>query len=43
MAKFNVAEARARFSELVQKAASGEEVVMARGRQAGVVIAPTRP
>jgi prevent-host-death family protein len=30
MAQFNVAEAKSRFSELVQKAVSGEEVVIAR-------------
>ena len=30
MAQFNVAEAKARFSELVQKAVSGEEVVIAK-------------
>jgi prevent-host-death family protein len=30
VAQFNVAEAKARFSELVQKAVSGEEVVIAR-------------
>ncbi len=30
MSQFNVAEAKARFSELVQKAVSGEEVVIAR-------------
>jgi prevent-host-death family protein len=29
VAQFNVAEAKARFSELVQKAVSGEEVVIA--------------
>ena len=29
MPQFNVAEAKARFSELVQKAVSGEEVVIA--------------
>jgi prevent-host-death family protein len=29
MPQFNVAEAKARFSELVQRAASGEEVVIA--------------
>jgi prevent-host-death family protein len=28
--QFNVAEAKARFSELVQKAVSGEEVVIAK-------------
>ena len=30
MTQFNVAEAKARFSELVQKAVSGEEVVIAK-------------
>lgn len=30
MAQFNVAEAKSRFSELVQKAVSGEEIVIAR-------------
>ena len=30
MAQFNVAEAKARFSELVQKAVSGEEIVIAK-------------
>ena len=30
MPQFNVAEAKARFSELVDKAVSGEEVVIAR-------------
>ena len=30
MPQFNVAEAKARFSELVQKAVSGEEIVIAR-------------
>lgn len=30
MAQFNVAEAKARFSELVQKAVSGEDVVIAK-------------
>ena len=30
VAQFNVAEAKSRFSELVQKAVSGEEVVIAR-------------
>ncbi len=30
MPQFNVAEAKARFSELVQKAVSGEDVVIAR-------------
>lgn len=30
MPQFNVAEAKARFSEIVQKAISGEDVVIAR-------------
>ena len=30
MAKFNVAEAKSRFSELVQKAMIGEEVIIAK-------------
>ena len=30
MAQFNVAEAKARLSELVQKAVSGEEIVIAK-------------
>lgn len=33
MAKFNVAEAKARFSELVQKAMVGEEVIIAKDNQ----------
>ena len=30
MAKFNVADAKARFSELIQKAMVGEEVIIAK-------------
>ena len=30
MAKFNIADAKARFSELVQKAMVGEEVIIAK-------------
>jgi prevent-host-death family protein len=30
MAQFNIAEAKARFSELVEKALAGDEVVVAR-------------
>jgi prevent-host-death family protein len=30
MAKFNVADAKSRFSELIQKAMAGEEVIIAR-------------
>ncbi len=30
MAQFNIAEAKARFSELVEKALAGDEVIVAR-------------
>jgi prevent-host-death family protein len=30
LAKFNIAEAKARFSELIQKAMVGEEVIIAK-------------
>ena len=40
MAQFNVAEAKARFSELVQKAMSGEEVVIARDRKPLLKLVP---
>ena len=30
MAKFNIAEAKSRFSELVQKAMLGEEIIIAK-------------
>jgi prevent-host-death family protein len=40
MAQFNVAEAKARLSELVQKAVSGEEVVIARDNHPLVRLAP---
>jgi prevent-host-death family protein len=40
MAQFNVAEAKARFSELVQKAVSGEEVVIARDNRPLLRLAP---
>jgi prevent-host-death family protein len=50
VAQFNVAEAKARFSELVQKAASGEEVVIARDNRPllrlvplGTTSGPRRP
>ena len=33
MAKFNIAEAKSRFSELVQKAMVGEEVIIAKGNK----------
>lgn len=43
MAQFNVAEAKARFSELVQKAMLGEEVIVARGNRPVVRIVPIKP
>ena len=43
MAQFNVAEAKARFSELVQKAVSGEEVVIARDNRPLLRLVPLAP
>ncbi len=40
MSQFNVAEAKARFSELVQKAISGEEVVIARDNKPLLKLVP---
>lgn len=40
MARFNIADAKARFSELVQKAMAGEEVVIARDNKPLVKIVP---
>lgn len=39
-ARFNVAEAKARFSELVRKALSGEEVVIARDNKPLLKLVP---
>jgi len=41
--QFNVAEAKARFSELVRKAMSGEEVVIARDNRPVVKLVPLSP
>jgi prevent-host-death family protein len=38
--KFNVAEAKARFSELVRKAVSGEEVIIAKDNKPLVKLVP---
>ena len=38
----NIAEAKARLSELVEKAASGEEVVIARDHQPVAKLVPVR-
>jgi prevent-host-death family protein len=43
MAQFNVAEAKARFSELVQKAVSGEEVVIAKDNRPLLRLVPLTP
>jgi len=43
MAQFNVAEAKARFSELIQKAMLGEEVIVAKENKPVVKIVPIRP
>lgn len=40
MAQFNVAEAKARFSELVQKAISGEEIVIAKDNRPLLKLVP---
>jgi prevent-host-death family protein len=37
---FNVAEAKAKLSELIARAEAGEEVVIARGGKAAVVLKP---
>lgn len=43
MAQFNVAEAKARFSELVQKALLGEEVIVAKENKPMVKIVAIKP
>ena len=43
MAQFNMAEAKARFSELVQKAMLGEEVIVAMENKPVVKIVPIKP
>ena len=40
---FNVAEAKAKLSELIARAEAGEEVVIARGGKAAVVLKPAIP
>jgi prevent-host-death family protein len=40
VAKFNVAEAKSRFSELVQKAMVGEEVIIAKDNKPVVKLVP---
>lgn len=43
MTKCNIAEAKARFSELVAKAVLGEEVIVAKDNKPLVKIVPLRP
>ena len=43
MPQFNMAEAKARFSELVQKAMLGEEVIVAKENKPVVKIVPIKP
>ena len=43
MAQFSLSEAKARFSELVQKAMLGEEVIVAKENKAVVKIVPIKP
>ena len=43
MAQFNIAEAKAKFSELIEKAMLGEEVVVAKGNRPVAKIVPIRP
>jgi len=40
--KFNIAEAKARFSELVQKAMLGEEIIIARDNKPVASLGPLR-
>ncbi len=41
--RYNIAEAKARFSELVQKAMLGEEVIIARGHKPVLKLVPLSP
>ncbi len=43
MSKFNIAEAKARFSELVQKAMLGEEVIIAKDSKPLLKLVPLHP
>jgi prevent-host-death family protein len=40
MAQFNIAEAKARFSELVEKALAGDEIVVARDNKPLLKLVP---
>jgi prevent-host-death family protein len=43
MGQFNIAEAKARFSELIEKAVLGEEVIVAKDNKPLAKIVPLRP
>jgi len=43
MAQFNIAEAKSHFSELVQKALLGEDVVIAKGNKPLLKLVPVNP
>lgn len=43
MPQFNLAEAKARFSELVQKAMLGEEVIVAKENKPVIKLVPIKP
>jgi prevent-host-death family protein len=43
MPQFNIAEAKAHFSELIEKAMLGEEVIVAKDNKPVAKIVPLRP
>ena len=43
MSQFNIAKAKAHFSELVQKAMLGEEVLIAKGNKPLLKLVPLEP
>jgi len=43
MAQFNIAEAKAHFSELIERAVLGEEVIVAKGNRPVAKLVPLRP
>ena len=42
MAKYNIAQAKARFSELIDKAMAGEDVIIARDHKPLLKLVPLR-
>lgn len=43
MSQFNIADAKARFSELVQKALTGEEIIIAKDNKPLLKLVPIEP